>query len=251
MRNLLLITNILLLGAIHCFANGDYNALWQKGNDFYQQKQYDSAAFYYEQIAILKPGNATIFYNLGNTYYRLNKIGPAVLNYERALKINPDHKEAKENLVLTQARISNHIRPTPDIFFIRWWNALTRPDKAPTWSVCSLATFALIMLVLFLRKFSTSVGKYIPSMVTGFLILILCCCLLIAFTATRKSLLPTGAVVMQNDAALMNASLKGKPVMLVPEGTPVKIKSENGVWIEVSLPDGRSGWLRLEFVTKI
>src|SRR5437867_3206445 len=100
MRNIVFIITILLTGAVPSYAAGDHNATWQKGNAFYQQKQYDSAAFYYEQLAALKPQNAEIYYNIGNTYYRLNKIGPSVLNYERALKINPGYKEAHENLLL-------------------------------------------------------------------------------------------------------------------------------------------------------
>ena len=48
---------------------------WAKANAFYQQKNYDSAAVYYEKIAAGKPRQAAVFYNLGNTYYRLNRIG--------------------------------------------------------------------------------------------------------------------------------------------------------------------------------
>ena len=69
MRNLVSITVALLLSALHCLAAGNYPSLWQKGNSFYEQKQYDSAAVYFEQIAAVKPQNAEIYYNLGNTYY--------------------------------------------------------------------------------------------------------------------------------------------------------------------------------------
>src|ERR1700744_3575460 len=98
----LILFAFLLPGALHSLAAGDSNMLWQKANELYQQKQYDSAAQCLEQIAALKPQNEIVYYNLGNTYYKLNKIAPAVLNYERALRINPDYKEAKDNLLLAQ-----------------------------------------------------------------------------------------------------------------------------------------------------
>ena len=187
MRNLFLITVALILGSLHCFADGNYSAQWQKGNNFYEQKQYDSAAFYYEQIAALKPLNAEIYYNLGNTYYRLNKVGFAVLNYERALKINPGYKEAKDNLLLAQGRISNNINPIGDIFFIRWWNAITMPGNATAWSVTALIIFLLfigLLLVVRLRKTRISVQ------LQGILVLLLLCFLSLAFflpkTAHRK-----------------------------------------------------------------
>ncbi len=61
----------------------------------------------------------------------------------------------------------------------------------------------------------------------------------------------TGAVVMQADAPLMNNEQRGKPIALIPEGTSVKIKAEKGAWVEVSLPDGRTGWLDQSVITKI
>src|SRR5947199_7094884 len=106
-----------ITASLHCLAAGDQNTLWQKGNAAYQLKQYDSALYYYEQLAAQKPRNAEIYYNIGNTYYRLNRIGHAVLNYQRALKIDPGYKEAKDNLLLAQGRISNNIHDAGNIFF--------------------------------------------------------------------------------------------------------------------------------------
>src|SRR5580698_2386656 len=130
MRKTYLISAIILISCFRSIAVGNYNTQWQKGTAFYQQMQYDSAAYYFEQVAALKPQNAEVYYNLGNTYYRLNKIPQAVLNYERALRINPEHKDANENLLLTQNRIINRIQPANEIFFITWWQAVTRQDKA-------------------------------------------------------------------------------------------------------------------------
>src|ERR1700679_3139368 len=110
MKKSYLILVIILLSCFRSMAVESYNVQWQKGTTFYAQKQYDSAAIYFEQIAALKPQNAEVYYNLGNTYYRLNKIAPAVLNYQRALQINPDYKDAKDNLALTETRISNHVQ---------------------------------------------------------------------------------------------------------------------------------------------
>ena len=251
MRNLLLIAAVLSLSSLHCLGAGSYNLQWQKGNGFYQQKQYDSAAFYYEQIAALKPINAEIYYNLGNTYYRLNKIGFAILNYERALKIKPEYKEAKDNLLLAQSRISNNIHPAGDIFFIRWWSTITMPDNATTWAIIALVTFLLFIGMLLLKRLRKANGTNIPVQLPGILLLMLFCFLALAFFSTRNSMQKTGAVVIESDAPLMNKELKGKPLLLVPEGTVVNIKEEKGDWAEVRLPDGRDGWIRQDHLNKI
>jgi tetratricopeptide (TPR) repeat protein len=251
MRKLFPAAVILLFSSLHSIAAADFKYQWKKGSDFYLAKEYDSAAYYFGQIAALKPNNAEVYYNLGNTWYRLNKIGPAVLNYERALRLDPDYKEAKDNLTLAQGRIANHIPYTGDIFFLNWWQTLTRPDRATPWAIASLITFALIMLLLLVRNFQLKKGKAIPLQLPGVLGFICLCLLILAFASAKNKSEHTGAVVMQADAPLMNNEQKGKPMALIPEGTSVKIRSEKSGWIEVTIPDGRTGWLQQNLIEKI
>jgi hypothetical protein len=251
MRKLFPAAAILLLSTVHCFAAADYKYQWKKGSDFYLQKEYDSALYYFEQIAALKPDNAEVYYNLGNTYYRLNKIGPSVLNYERALRLAPDYKEAKDNLALAQSRISTHISSAGDIFFLNWWQSLTRPDRSGVWSVSALITFFVIIMLLIVRHLQKNKDRRIPNQLPGFLSFVCLCLLILAFASSKNKTEHTGAVVMQNDTPLMNNEIKGKPLALIPEGTTVKIKGEKGTWTEVALPDGRTGWLQQNLIDKI
>ena len=241
---------LLLLCTLRCMAVVNHDEQWKKANAFYEQKQYDSAAFYYEQITALKPKNAEVYYNLGNTYYRLNKIPMAVLNYERALEIDPDYTQARDNLSITQGRIGNHIPKANDIFFITWWQSVSSARNATGWSAGALCAFVLIIVSLWVRRFMKK-GNRLPVQVTGILIFVCLCLLTLAFISAGNSEKATGAVVMEHDSPLMNDQQKGKPLALVPEGTTVKILDEKGMWVEVSLPDGRNGWLLQNQITKI
>lgn len=251
MRNIFVLTFILFSFVVNGYSAGDNNLYWQKGNEYYQQKQYDSAAWYFELIATQKPNNADVYYNLGNTYYRLNKIAPAVLNYERALKLNPDYKDARENLVLTQSRINNHIIPVNDIFFIKWWHKITRPDYANNYAVGALVFFLFVLILYGLKLFRKAPEKLQMMQLPGFVIFICLLLLLLSFFSSSNSVGQNTAVVMQSDVPLLNADLKGKPLTLIPEGTTVKLGSEKGAWIEVVLPDGRNGWIQANLITKI
>lgn len=252
MRRLLVIVLILFTGAVQtCVAAADHNTIWQKGNGYYQRKLYDSAAVYYEQLAALKPRNAEIYFNLGNTYYRLNKVSLAVLNYERALKINPDYRQAKDNLTLSRERISNKIHESDPIFFVRWWESVTKPALSTMWSVSSLLVFVMLNVFLFLRRYGKSPGGRIPVQLIGLLVLVFCILLTFSIISAQKSQAHNTAVVMQHDAPLMPNGLKGKPLLLIPEGTTVDVRDERDGWLEVTLPDGRTGWVRPETVTRI
>lgn len=250
MRKIISISIFILLGPVLSRAADNYDALWQQGTTCYQQLKYDSAAYYFNRIAAIKPKNAEVYYNLGNTYYRLNKIALAVLNYERAIQINPEYKEAKDNLLLTQNRISNHIQSTSDIFFMNWWQNTTHPNKAGTWAIAAVVTFMLIIASFMVRRFVKG-GDSLPVQVPGILGFVCVCFLVLAFASAKRIQEVTTAVVMQNDAPLMNTEQKGKPLALVPEGTTVRITGEKGTWLEVTLPDGRSGWLQQDLINRL
>ncbi|MCB0045212.1 MAG: SH3 domain-containing protein [Caldilineaceae bacterium] len=73
--------------------------------------------------------------------------------------------------------------------------------------------------------------------------------------ATEAATDADGVTARIDSAVGLNArsepSTDGEVVMIVPEGTelPVTAVSDDGEWVEVTLEDGRSGWLTVEFVT--
>lgn len=250
-KGILLTGALIILSTVCALAADTGNAMWNRANQLYQQKEYDSALAYFEKIAASHPGTAEIYYNIGNTYYRLNKVAPAVLNYERALHINPDHKEARENLILTQNRISNHIQSVPEIFFIEWWRSLTKSSAANIWAVLSLITFVTIVLIMAVGRTSKTGVTIIPPQLMGILVFIWLCILVLAYFSAANASDSNKGVVMQNDSPLMNADLKGKPISLIPEGTTVRINAIRGEYADITLPDGRRGWVELGLVNKI
>ncbi len=241
---------LLLLTALPAMAADDMGAFWGKATQLYKQKQYDSAATYFEKIATLKPKNAEVYYNLGNTYYRLNKVGMAVLNYRRALHLNPDYVEAKENLALTESRMANHVAQAKDIFFIGWWQTITAANNATLWAVLAFIVFSAIALVVFLRGVSKIVIG-IPAQVPYLLGFIWICLLILAYASAQNSQDSGLAVIMQNDAPLLGDGMKGKPLSLLPEGTTVKVNATKGEYAEIIIPDGRKGYILQSWIAKI
>ncbi len=249
MMNRVCLFFILIISALPAFADIPYNGIWQKGNEFYGRQQYDSAIYYYEQLAARQPDHAEVYYNLGNAYYRLNQVGAAVLNYERALRLNPGHELAKDNLALTQSRISNRIVELPEIFFVQWWKALTRPSLSEVWSIVALVLFLVTLAMLFLRRWQAP--SWLPVQLPIITALLFFGTLLMAYIASTHRLEHDRAVVMLQDAPIKEDPEAGKSLSLIPEGTVVRIENERSEWLRVVLPDGRSGWMHEEAIEKI
>ncbi len=245
-RSWVLISVLIMLNGM---AFASVTDLWQKGNAFYQNKQYDSAVYCFEQIIQSNPGDPTVYYNNGNSYFRLNNIGMAVLNYRRALRINPDFKEASDNLLLAEARISNHIHRGPDLFFVQWWNAATHPSLTNTHGIIALVLFLLFLGAILLRKYKSQ--QWIrPQLIIG-LACVWSLFLFLSFIAAGKARLSDHAVVLQNDAPMVNAPQQTQAQSYIPEGTTIKILNEQSGFAEVRLPDGRTGWMKREYIEEI
>lgn len=231
-------------------AKENYSSWWQKGNNYYKQKNYDSAAAYYGKIADMEPGNAGVYYNLGNTYYRLNNIGAAVLNYERALKLDPGYQQATDNLYLAKSRINNRIQEVPQIFFVRWWNGATKSNLANIYAITAFLLF-LAALSYYIARQLKAIQYSAPLQLTiG--VFVLCIVLLgMSIASAQKAVASDKAIVMQEGSPLMLQPKYGKSQSQVPEGTKVRICNEKPGWYEVTLPDGRTGWLETTSVAKI
>lgn len=234
--------------SVYC---ADPSVLWQKGAAFYDQKQYDSAAACFEQVGAKSPDNPELYYNLGNSYYRTNRIALSVLNYRRALRLRPDFKDARDNLQLAEGRIANRIPESGDIFFVKWWQQATRADRATLWAVTSFIVFSIFIVIIIVSSFNRRSAMRIPPQLPGTVATLCLCFLALAYFSARNSVDHSSAVVMVGDAPLMNADLKGKPIVLLPEGTTVRIEGVHGAWLEVQLPDGRRGMLMQSLAERI
>jgi tetratricopeptide (TPR) repeat protein len=190
-----------------------------------------------------------VHYNLGNAYYRLNEIGPSVLHYQKALHLKAGYKEAADNLSLVESRIGNRVQTVPDIFFVQWWNSVTQGSKANIWASATLVLFLAWIAILIAKRFNRIL--YIAPQLHIAIGLVLFLLLSISLISALNRQDSAMAVVMNNDTPFMAAPQSGKPQSLLPEGTTIKWKSAEGKWVNIVLPDGRTGWIEADNLAKI
>lgn len=80
--------------------------MFNLGNSFYQQKQYDSSRKVMEATARMskdKGGQSAANYNIGNTYMAQQKWDDAIDAYKKTLRANPQDADAKYNLAYAEA----------------------------------------------------------------------------------------------------------------------------------------------------
>ena len=96
----------------------------KQANSLYLSAHYVESIAAYEKLLQGGVESAALYYNLGNAYYRTGKIAASILNYERALKLDPNNKDAKYNLELVNSKKVDRINSVDKLFFVQWIDSL-------------------------------------------------------------------------------------------------------------------------------
>lgn len=236
----------LLLFSAFTFAQDAFDA----ANAAYADGRYEEAAAGYEALLAEGP-NATLYYNLGNACFKQGELAQAILNYERALRLEPNHKDAQYNLKFAQSRITDNI-VEQDFFLSAWARAIRNNLRERTWLGLSIGLFLLGMvgILLFLlgreawlRKtaFHTAWIALLFSLITG----------LNAASLHQRDTLRNEAIITQGVVnAKSSPDRSGTDLFTVHEGTKVTIRETLGEWCNIRVGNNE-GWIKQQNMERI
>jgi tetratricopeptide (TPR) repeat protein len=242
--------NLLVVFALLCFpfsgiATESADSLFVKGNKEYAQKNYEAAATTYQKVLDAGIRTSSIYYNLGNTHYRLNNLASAILNYERAHRISPNDDDVNANLRFANSKIPDKMEVVPELFLNRWWTSFLLLLSVQSWSVFGVLSLLLGFAGLVIYLFSLKVELKRFSFYTGLVLILLgICC--ISFAGAEESYLQSHKeAIVFNGVVNVKSSpdIKQKTLMVIHEGTKVRIIEPRENWLKVELPNGNIGWV--------
>lgn len=225
---------LLILCANIVFA-AETNIMFEKANQLYHNKYYDSAAQLYQQMIEDGYCHADLYYNAGNAYYRSNKTGMAVWCFKKALQMD-DNKNYRDNLLLAQKKIKNVIKADQEIFFIRWWKNIYNIMSVNKWAITALLLFLISIFLLALKNIMQKniVSKSAVNMVMALMFF----CLFFLGVKYYNDTYHYRGVIIKDTA--FKANSKSMPVTL-SEGTEAEFISSKRNRLIIKLPDGREG----------
>ena len=230
------------------------DSLWTAGVEAYQQGVWDQAVRSWEGITALGVQSAVLEYNLGNAFFKAEDYAHAILHYERALKLDPSYADARYNLEFAAQFIQDRIDTVPEFFVKTWLRGLCRGLSAGTWTLLFFVLLfgALVLLLVFLLGHGSRGRRagFFGSIVCA-LLAILC----ISMAAWQKSeFLDTYEAIVMRAVTTVRSSPGGegsKDLFVLHEGTKVKIIDEVGDWKNITLSDGRQGWISVRDIEVI
>lgn len=218
--------------------------LFEKGNQAYNNKQYEQALKSYLLIEKSKNISAELYYNIGNTYFRLFDYTNAILYYERAILLKPNNQNINTNLKIAKARLKSDVYVMPNFFLTDWWNKISNLFAASTWTIISITLLLITCIVFIFYYFSYNRKKilFYSFIFLSFLFVVSC------FAGfTRQSIMQSkdkaivlGEGIMGKDSPDDNSTDKVKIV----KGQKIKIIDKSSNWIKVKTEDGKEAWIK-------
>lgn len=231
----------------------DNAALWDEANTAYINADYRRALELYHAIESRSVASAKLYYNMGNAYFKDGKTGRAILYYNKALRLDPSDEDIRYNLDVANSYTKDHIQTVPELFATRWIRSVRQAVSGNTWAVLSIVFFAAML-------FAVMIYLLVQSLLfrkAGFFVAV-ASLLLFAITTSfaiserRRSTTPTEAIVMSAAVSVKASPDKTSTDMFVlHEGTKVRVGNRMSDWIEITIADGKKGWIEARSIEMI
>ncbi|MCQ2158276.1 MAG: BatD family protein [Bacteroidales bacterium] len=242
-----IVTALILSIPASSFAADDLPGIWSAGCDAYSAGNPESALTEWRKIEAGGSVSPSLYYNMGCAFFKTGDLSHSVLYFERALKLDPSYEDARANLDYVSTFLQDRIEAVPEFFLASWVRSLRNSLPSDSWAVLALVFFAAFLAgaVIFLlsgRRGRTGRLGFFSSVAA-----VLLSALFVSFSSRerREASDECYAVIVSGVSAVRSApdSNTGTDLFVLHEGTKVEIIDSIGEWDNISLPDGRQGWI--------
>ena len=239
MANKFIICLIISLGL-----SQNVDSLYKQGSSYLKSGQYEKAVSMFEMILNQGIFHKDLYYNLGNSYYRLGSYGNSIWAYEKAIKIYPLDLDAKFNLSLANAYVKDRILIPETHFFLkgyRFFKSSLTFSQLLSISALFILLASIYYLVINVFRINFS---WLPLQIFLFLGLILHGILFDKYWDISEQ--NEGIITDYEVEAFSGPFVRSDAVLFkIHEGIKVSVKYDQGDWVEISLLDGKKGWIKL------
>lgn len=237
-------------------------SLVDEADSAYIKKEYLNSIKLYEEVLAKEGISSDLLYNLGNAYYRAGKLGKAVLNYERALRLDAQNDEARNNLTFVKGKLTDKI-PDSRNFISRVADNVVMTFSANTWAWISIIIFIALIGAILCYMFVDNVTYRKVGFFGGILLLFLeVLSLVISLSSASAANNHNYAIII--DESTMLSTTPRTPVnhseeaILLHEGTKIEIidsvatpnDSTSRMWYNVNI-NNNYAWIKSNAVEKI
>ena len=226
---------------------------FDKATTLYQKGDYTQAAAVYSSILKSGKESSALYYNLGNTYYKLNNVPESIYYYEKALQLDPENANAKNNLIFANQMKVDAITPLPKTWVRQLSDGIVGLFSAHTWAVLSIiGVFAFVLsFLLYYFVERTALKRTFFSLMLAFLFFAIGSYTLAHFCHKQVSQTQYAILFDKTVRVFSDANAYSSEVMQLHEGTKVEIIEDAKDWVKIRLVNGKTGWTKVNSLRKL
>ena len=228
--------------------DGSGKQLFDDANSAYNNGDFEAAVDGYTKIEDMGLESAMLFFNKANAYYKLKNYPMSILYYEKALVLDPTNEDIKTNLQIANLTKVDKIAPVPQSVFVKWWQAAKNSLRPDAWAWLSLVLlFASLasLLVFFLSR--TQALRKAGFFLALIFFVVFVFAVIFAAQSRHDYLTHDDAIIVAPSVTMMSAPVKsGQELLILHEGTKVKVLESMDEWNKVKLSDGNVGWIKAD-----
>lgn len=243
------IVYILLLFTQVFWAQDNFEA----GNKLYRQEKFEEAVKAYESVLKTKQHSAELYYNLANAYYKLNKTAPAIYYYEKALLLNPNYSDAKNNLQFAQNMTIDDIKPVQQVGFGKIIHDFTSSYTYDGWAKIAIG-FSVLFLLFFIGYYFSAATWLKRIFFVGLFVALIALVISIASSIAEKASYENDkpAIIFADTVGIKNEPKENADnAFMLHEGTKVQIIETLDNWRKIQLADEKEGWVNKDALKEI
>ena len=226
---------------------------FDKATTLYQKGDYTQAAAVYSSILKSGKESSALYYNLGNTYYKLNNVPESIYYYEKALQLDPENADAKNNLIFANQMKVDAITPLPKTWVRQLSDGIVGLFSAHTWAVLSIiGVFAFVLsFLLYYFVERTALKRTFFCLMLVFLFFAVGSYTLAHFCHKQVSQTQYAILFDKTVRVFSDANAYSSEVMQLHEGTKVEIIEDTKDWVKIRLVNGKTGWTKVGSLRKL
>ena len=219
--------------------------LFDKANTLYNNANYTEALEIYNSILDAGEHSAELYFNMANAHYKLNHIAPSIYYYEKALLLDPNDRDIKNNIVFARNMTIDAIETVPEVGFSKILNNLINLMTFDAWAKTAVAFVILFVILFILYYFSYSTTKKRLAFVSSLASFVLAIATL-SFAFQKYKLVNNNqpAIVFAQETKIKSEpNLRSTEAFVLHEGTKVQVLDTVENWKKIKLSDGKTGWV--------
>ena len=243
---ILIMSMLMIPGLTHAENTAYLDSLWSKGVQAYTDGRWSECTESLKALESVGVVSPELYYNLGNAYFKSGDYPHAILYYERTLKISPSFEDARINLDFANSLIRDKIDAVPEFVLKSWARKVCYLMPSDFWALISIVLFAAALALFLVFRLGASRGFRRTGFYCSIVALILSASSFGMAQWQRNSYLKAdGAIVMKPVASVKSSPSRdsSKDLFVLHEGTKVTVLDTVGEWKNISLSDGRQGWI--------